>query len=93
VPQSSTNLSNRLFFTICWNGETARIGTLESPQKDLVELTKEELINLARYIRYLNLPYEFLPISDGEFEDSDLSPELIKQLIKERDEEYDPRNI
>ena len=46
----STNLSGRLFFTVDYFDGTARIGVLKSPQKNLVELTNEELMNMIHFL-------------------------------------------
>jgi hypothetical protein len=50
MAKQSTNISDRLFFTVNYFDGSARIGTLASPQKDLVKLTNEELINMINFL-------------------------------------------
>lgn len=50
MAKQSTNISDRLFFTVDYFDGTARIGTLKSPQKDLVELTNDELVNMINFL-------------------------------------------
>ena len=65
MSQSSYNLSNRIYFTVDYNGCTARIGTLYGSgggQKKLVEFTHEELIKLIKICK------EHIDIDDLLFE-------------------------
>lgn len=62
----STNLSNRLFFTVNYNDGSARIGTLDSPQKDLVELDNDELIGIIKFLIDNNILEDIIPIKNGD---------------------------
>lgn len=51
MASTSVNLSDRIFFTVCYIDGTAYIGELESSQKILVNLTNEELIVLCKFLQ------------------------------------------
>ena len=52
MAKTSVNLSERVFFTIDHNDDTAYIGELAGTQKRLVTLTADEFRTLAEFLYY-----------------------------------------